>query len=274
MARILIVTRTKNRGILLRRAINSVSSQTYHDWHHVIVNDGGSLSDIENILSELPEKDKSNTSVIHNNISFGMEHASNIGIKSHNSELIAIHDDDDTWEKNFLEKVVAVIDNNNYCGVVCHTSQIFEEIKGKSIIKKSNRYFDPLLNNKISHTNLEKKNQFLPISFVFTRRAYNELGGYDEAFQVCGDWDFHYRFLKRYPVFIIKERLANYHIRTSTSNTCSDITNSVKKTSLHKKYTMLFYEKHNIDPNARKFPTLYDNAVLKTIRQLYRFLLK
>jgi len=39
-ARVAVVTRTKNRAILLERAIHSVLKQKFHDWTHVIVNDG------------------------------------------------------------------------------------------------------------------------------------------------------------------------------------------------------------------------------------------
>ncbi len=36
-----VITRTKNRTLLLERAIKSVLAQTREDWTHVIVNDGG-----------------------------------------------------------------------------------------------------------------------------------------------------------------------------------------------------------------------------------------
>lgn len=41
--RVGIITRTKNRPLLLRRAIQSVANQTYKNYVHIIVNDGDSL---------------------------------------------------------------------------------------------------------------------------------------------------------------------------------------------------------------------------------------
>ena len=48
--KIAIITRTKNRPLLLRRAINSVLKQTLKDWIMVIVNDGGSKEEVETTL--------------------------------------------------------------------------------------------------------------------------------------------------------------------------------------------------------------------------------
>jgi hypothetical protein len=51
-----IVTRTKNRPILLERSIRSVLSQTYGNWVHIIVNDGGDRNALETILSKITLK--------------------------------------------------------------------------------------------------------------------------------------------------------------------------------------------------------------------------
>ena len=63
-----IITRTKNRALLLERTIMSVLAQTHEDWIHVIVNDGGDpvavdatavrLLNENRILSRLPSLDK------------------------------------------------------------------------------------------------------------------------------------------------------------------------------------------------------------------------
>ncbi|WP_241581815.1 glycosyltransferase family 2 protein, partial [Rosenbergiella nectarea] len=253
MAKVLIVTRTKNREILLKRAIESINSQTYTDWHHVIVNDGGNPGRIKEAIIELSETYRSKLSVIHNEVSVGMEQASNIGITSCDSEFITIHDDDDTWHPKFLERAIETLQSHKFEGVTSHVNQIFEEIINNRIIIKRKRYFDPLLNNRLSYIHLQNKNYFLPISFVFSRKAYNQLCGFDEVFEVCGDWDFHYRFLQRYRLAVIKERLANYHVRSSVANTQPDSINSVKNKLLHKKYSNLFYTKHNINPNSNRF---------------------
>ena len=45
-----IITRTKNRPLFLARAIKSVTTQTYTEWQHIIVNDAGNKEIVENIV--------------------------------------------------------------------------------------------------------------------------------------------------------------------------------------------------------------------------------
>ncbi|HEY5892046.1 MAG TPA: glycosyltransferase [Chthoniobacterales bacterium] len=50
--KIAIITRTKERGSLLRRCTRSVLKQTCENWVHVIVNDGGSREALDSLMSE------------------------------------------------------------------------------------------------------------------------------------------------------------------------------------------------------------------------------
>ncbi|WP_368859267.1 glycosyltransferase family A protein, partial [Xenorhabdus bovienii] len=59
-----IVTRTKNRAVLLRRALESVKDQTYPHWQLVIVNDGGQPEPVDALVNSVFGNDK-RVSVIH-----------------------------------------------------------------------------------------------------------------------------------------------------------------------------------------------------------------
>ncbi|MBE9593899.1 MAG: glycosyltransferase family 2 protein, partial [Proteobacteria bacterium] len=107
MNKVAIITRTLNRPILLRRAAQSILNQTFEDYIWVVVNDGGEKEPINDAVSNFPE-DK--VIVIHNPTRVGMEAASNIGLKSSESEYVVIHDDDDTWHPEFLKKTVSYLD--------------------------------------------------------------------------------------------------------------------------------------------------------------------
>ena len=54
-ARVAIITRTKDRPILLRRAIRSALNQTFRDWLLVIVNDGGEPETIKLVVDEFDD---------------------------------------------------------------------------------------------------------------------------------------------------------------------------------------------------------------------------
>ena len=104
MTKVAIITRTMNRPILLRRAAQSILNQTFKDYIWVIVNDG-EKEPVSDVVSNFPED---TVIVIHNPKPVGLEAASNIGLKSSDSEYVVVHDDDDTWHPEFLEKTTFV----------------------------------------------------------------------------------------------------------------------------------------------------------------------
>lgn len=262
-----IITRTKNRPLLLERTINSVISQKYQNWKHIIINDGGDSDDVDEIVSKYNELYNNRIEVIHNYDNRGMEYASNLAILSCKSEYIVVLDDDDSWHDSFLERVNDELNfknGNEIEGVVTHTNQIFENISNSNIIPVNSRYLNPDLKN-ISLNRFRVVNLFMPVSFVFSRKSYEQLNGFDDEFIACGDWDFHYRFINKYKVKIIKEKLANYHIRLIDSD------NSVSKKEIHNKYKNKFLTKHKIKKNVRWY-LLYLTEIV--IGKLNRYILR
>ena len=85
--KVAVITRTKNRNILLPRAINSVLSQTSPEWVHVIINDGGDTEELESTILPFREnrvvKVKSILSQIHIIVSYNWKNHRNrfIGIQ-------------------------------------------------------------------------------------------------------------------------------------------------------------------------------------------------
>src|ERR1051326_496569 len=134
--KVAIITRTRDRPVFLRRAVNSVLSQSFNDWIHVIVNDGGGQPPIDSLAREFSEQYGDRLRVIHRAESSGMEAASNIGISSSDSDYLLIHDDDDTLDPNFLAKCVGYLDappHESIRGVVTHAITIEERLVGGEI---------------------------------------------------------------------------------------------------------------------------------------------
>ena len=61
-----IITRTKNRAVLLARALNSVLEQRYQNWHLYVVNDGGDVATVEKLLDTYRDLFGERLTVIHN----------------------------------------------------------------------------------------------------------------------------------------------------------------------------------------------------------------
>ena len=215
-AKVAIVTRTKNRPIFLKRAIESVLSQTLEDWLHVIVNDGGDPATVDFLVRCEEDAYNRRVLVIHHMESQGMQNASNAGIMACDSEYLVIHDDDDTWTAEFLAEAVGALENEYNSSilhaVVTQSTQVFEEVllNGKIVETGRQKYatFDT-----VTLEALLKGNLFPPIAFVYRRDIHEKVGMYRQEFDVLGDFDFNLRLAKHFNIQVLDQELANYHWR-------------------------------------------------------------
>jgi glycosyltransferase involved in cell wall biosynthesis len=225
MTTVAVITRTQNRPLFLERAIKSIHNQSFTDFVHVIINDAGDPGPVDALVEKYKDLLGDRVKVIHNAESHGMEAASNKAIKSVNSEYIAIHDDDDTWHKDFLKLAVIKLKEVDAVGVVVRTDKVTEQVSadGNKIAKVKSEQWMP----DLRVINLYRQcidNQMTPITFLYKRVVFDKIGYYDESLPVLGDWDFGIRFLQKYDVEFLDPgyALAFYHHRNymagSTSN--------------------------------------------------------
>ena len=216
--RIAIVTRTKNRPILLPRAANSVISQKNDNLIWVVVNDGGDKHHVDSVAHDFHSRSGHEVLVIHNETSAGMEAAANTGIAACDSDYIVIHDDDDTWEPTYLSGCQRFLrEKKSYKGVISLTTAVKEQVAGTIITELDSRPFNSHLKS-VDLSHIAIRNQFPPISFLFSRDIYNEMGGFNEDMPVLGDWDFNLRFLMKADIGLVPKYLANHHVRETDPN--------------------------------------------------------
>jgi glycosyltransferase involved in cell wall biosynthesis len=210
-----IITRTKNRTLLLDRCIRTVLAQTSSTWIHVIVNDGGDPAAVENLVAPYQEQYAGRLTIIHNEHSRGMEAASNIGIRASRSRYLVILDDDDTWDPTFLQEMVLALEADTWQGtrgIFCHTEIIYEQIHGTQILETGRKDFNGWLKS-IDLLRLFSWNRFTPVCFLFERAALEEVGLFDETLPVNGDWEFNIRFLVKFDIAVYPKYLAFWHQR-------------------------------------------------------------
>ena len=216
------VRRTKDRPLLLRRCIESVLSQSFADWLHVIVNDGGNPHVAGLVVAEYAARYAGRVEVIHHAESRGMQNASNRGLEAATGEYVVIHDDDDSWERDFLRACVEFLDaegpDSPVQGVATQTTRILEEFNGDGTVHECGReHYLPV--RAVGLFKAASENPFAPIAFVYRRAVHERLGTFEEKFSVVGDWDFNLRFLTHYEIGVIDRRLANYHWRHRSGGT-------------------------------------------------------
>lgn len=181
----------------IQEAVQSVLDQTFQDFEIIVVDDGSNQA-TKRKISYI--KNKKLQIITQKNQ--GLSTARNNGIKASSAEYILILDGDDTVDTSFLEKAVAILEENQAIGAVSSYCNLF--IKNHQVINKhlpkgggiDNFLFD---NNSVSFALIRKK-------------RWEEIGGYDEQMKSgFEDWEFWISMTKRgWEIFVIPEYLFNY----------------------------------------------------------------
>lgn len=212
--RVAIIMRTKNRSLLLERAVDDVLAQTFSDWCLVIVDDGGDAEAVDAVVARRETAFDGRVRVVHNAESVGMERASNLGIENSDSEFIAVHDDDDTWHPEFLTRLVGHLDAHpGDAAAVARIEIVWERIVHNEIEIIGREPFgqavtDVLLSDHMLY------NRFVPISLLYRRAIHEVVGMFEGGLPVVGDWHFNLRMLAHFRVVIVEgEPMAFWHQR-------------------------------------------------------------
>lgn len=241
-----IITRTKNRPLLLARAFASVLSQKYENWHLYVVNDGGHKGDVEKLLTDNQSAFHGRVTFIHHETSLGMEAASNSALKQSRGEFLIIHDDDDSWHSEFLEKTVGFLNdpkNSGFAAVVTSVDEVNEKIVDGVVVETDRNEFR-IWDSEIDFSTLLFRNLFPPISLLVRRSVVNVVGEFNHQLPVLGDWDYNIRILMVGDIGAVPERLAYYHVRRNDTNGIygNSATAGIKS---HQKYDV-FYRNSNL----------------------------
>ncbi|MGZ0043235.1 glycosyltransferase [Paenibacillus ottowii] len=218
MNKVSIVVRTKDRPLLLKRAINSILSQTYADWEIVLVNSGEDKELIESIIHDFKSKSSNDIILFHINSNLHIDELINFGVSKSTGYYVTLLDDDDTWDASFLDECISLLDENKGIdGAVTQTNIIEETLEANKICFINSYVFNKRL-QKISGWKIARCNLFTTNSFVYKREAYDRIGGYRKDIPLLGDWEFNMRFFLKHKIVVIPKPLANYHKRIDAGN--------------------------------------------------------
>lgn len=174
---IAVLIPTKNRRIVLERALKSVFSQIVQPEEIIVVNDG-STDDTKVFLDEL-SKNIPKLKVVHREKSGGVNSARNLGTKAAKSDWIAWLDDDDEFTseavKIMKEKISSV--PNDFDVVYFNTRICTDE--GSSIggfqfdnLKKKLDFYDPAYEETMTKFNLKKDCKQVMRKSLIIERGY------------------------------------------------------------------------------------------------------
>ena len=175
---------SKNRQHLLSIALDSVRQQSYPSIEILVVDDGSTDNTFDyltHLASEL-----TNLRIFKNEKSIGACASRNIAIKHAKGDFVTGLDDDDTFLPNRIETLMNAY-NDKYA-FVC-SSMLWDYGKNKRLIDAKEREISlsaQLDYNEATSQILTKKSRIL------------EVGGFDEHFVSCQDYDLWTRLIIKY----------------------------------------------------------------------------
>lgn len=219
--RVAVVVRTKDRPLLLARALADLGRQTFTGWEAVVVNDGGDPRAVDACVRKAKLGDR--VVVVHNDSPTGRAAAFNLGIASSRGDYVVGHDDDDTWHPEFLQRTVDYLDEHpGAVAVATATEVVVERIDGKDIIEDHRWRFGPP-GDVVTVFDLLLSNRIVPIGLLMRRSAIAEIGGFDTSLAVVEDWEFNLRLaLLGEIAYLGDEVLAYWHQRPGTTGVLSN----------------------------------------------------
>lgn len=209
-----VIIPTYNRMKTLPRAIKSVLNQTYQNIELIIVDDG-STDGTEEYIAGLQD---SRITYVKNEKNLGPSATRNKGAQIAKGEYIAFQDSDDDWKIDKLEKQMKVMQDENkpvkmvYCEIAMYDSNgkfyLLIPSKKVELQKKEGDLFSYLLLNALISTQ----------TMLIERKAFLELGGFNEQLQSYEDWEFSLRFAERHQIGFVEEDLAQVHYSSNSVN--------------------------------------------------------
>lgn len=202
-----VVLPTYNRAHLLKRAVDSVLTQTFQDFELIVVDDG-STDNTEEVLSSYCEDRIKVIKLAHN---VGPSRARNIGIESSNGLMVAFHDSDDKWLPNKLEVQLEAMRQPDTTRMVgcCFTRLVIERdgVQARYIPEYNEK---ALLNGDI-YSRLLQGNIVDTPTMLIRRDVLQDVGGFDETLVRLEDWDLALRIAVKYDfVFVHQPLLVSY----------------------------------------------------------------
>lgn len=196
-----------NKERHIKRAINSVLSQTYQKFEVIVVDDGSTDQSL-----------KRATEIVDSRIKFieqrnkGVSSARNTGIKHASYNYIGLLDADDMWKPNFLSVIKKMI--QKYPGAGAYgTSNERVTAKGEIVVQQ-------LLNSINAHedgiVNYFKESLKSPVlsssSVVIPQKIFNKLGGFPIGLAWGEDQFMWMRIALNYDIIVSNKICATYFL--------------------------------------------------------------
>lgn len=238
MEKVSVIIPSYNHGKFLKKAIDSVLSQTYEEFELIILDDCSTDNSAKIINSYRDKRIRKYFNKINN----GAVNTLNQLIDLANGEYIALLNSDDYWSNDKLEKQLNYLEKNPNVGA-CFTWADFVNDHGKYIYDLE--YAPTDLFQKKNKTNsqwfryfFENGNCLCHPSVMIRKDIYDKLGKYKSIYRQLPDFEFWIRLIKRYNIHIIEENLVHFRILSGEQKNSSFLDQNNKNLMNYEMYTI------------------------------------
>ena len=176
--KISIITVTKNSSKYLLENLKSVSSQSYKNYEHLII-DGNSSDKTLEIVKNF----KGNTKLIENKNDKGLYDAMNVGIKNSTGDIIGVLNSDDIYYEKTLEIV------NSYFNRIQDLDFLFGSVYKHKLLHGFNpKIIDWSFGFYTTHS----------VGFFIKKESQLKIGEYNLKYRYSADYDLFIRMIKKY----------------------------------------------------------------------------
>jgi glycosyltransferase involved in cell wall biosynthesis len=198
-----VIVPNYNHARFLPQRLDSVFDQTFNDMEVIILDDASTDNSREVIQRYI---NNSRVQVSFNEVNSGSPFAQwNRGVALAKGEFVWIAESDDVADPDLLGRLVDVLSRNPPAGLAYCQSRRIDGAGHPSILAEENlRWLHPSrwLSDFVADGRnecrlyLSRMNTIANASaVVFRKSVFNEVGGADESFQICGDWHLWCRML-------------------------------------------------------------------------------
>ena len=217
MPRVSIIIPTLDRALLLKKAIESISRQTYQDYEILVIQNGG-LETARPIVQFFQKRDL--PIFYYQEAKADPVHARNVGIELTRGELIAFLDDDDQWLEEKLQKQIAVLDSSPEVGMVACRGWDCDKQGQKRTVRPPS----PLICDQKALIQEDVVNVIRTLSAVVVRKeCFDRVGLFNSKYKISNDLDFYLRLSNEYSIHCLEDIL--YLYTWHGKNLSADVTN-------------------------------------------------
>lgn len=210
-----IIVTTYNRKLYLKETIKSILNQSFKNFELIVVDDYSNY-DIDTLIKNFNDN---RIILLKNDSKKNIARNRNLGLKHSKNEIIAFCDDDDTWEKDKLQKQINFI-NKGYNFVFTNLRLVNYDNNFKVYKRGFISYLIfNVLSTSLSYKILKITNRICLSSVLLKKeliRNYNF--SEEDSLYAKEDYDLWLRIYLNSKLYYLKAPLVNYRIHNNNSS--------------------------------------------------------